>query len=191
MFRTGVTVAMLGAAVLAPSAGGAECQLSSDAGAVQRPLSPQNEKDAATIISMATTPKLLKTSYDSVISSRPSCEIEDFTANGVAYQLRGDDAKSRARVALPAKKGEPAALMMPVVDMTSLTKTSSQSVSAQVSGYMLAVVTPQALSAWRYYTAMPEPAVIQRDMTEVLSGRAQPIFQTEWATGKTSLFVGQ
>lgn len=182
----GCTVLM---SLLAAGTAQAECSVSSDAEATVRPLNATAESDANLIVSMSMLPKLMHIDYAGV-AKKPACNLGQLTPGDTAYELWGDDAGGRQRKGLPAKKGRPVALLVPVTDIMKAIEASKVGKAATVEGYLLATVTKTDFTGWRFYTAMPDVVTLKHDMAEALAGRATPIF-SNGADGKTSLFVSK
>jgi hypothetical protein len=168
----------------------AECSVSSDPGAAARPLSTTARADVDLTIAMSMLPKLMHLDYDDA-ASKAGCDVGPLAPGDAGYELWGDDAHGRQRKAIPAKKGAPVALILPVVDFMKAFMAPQQPgkpAQAQVEGYLLATVTKSDVTGWVYYTGMPDAAILKHDMAEVLAGNGHPIFRTG-ADGKTSIFV--
>ena len=166
----------------------AECSVSSDTGAVMKPIDMTAQADANIVASMSLLPKLMHIDYSSTAGKKPSCDLGEFTAGAASYELYGDDKSGRQRVAKPARKGDPIAQIIPVTDIMKAIAASKQGKSATVEGYLLATVTKTEFTGWRYYTGVPDTATLKRDMAEALVGKAAPIFRNG-PDGKTSIFV--
>lgn len=181
--RTGAVLVPLLAAVTAQ----AECSVSSDASAIVRPLHATVQADADIIVSMSLLPKLMHIDYGTA-AKKPACDLGQLTPGDGAYELWGDDAAGRQRKGLPAKKGDPIALVVPVTDILKALEESKQGKAATVAGYLLATVSKTDFTGWRFYTAMPDTVTLKADMAAALGGGTNPIFRNG-ADGKTSLFV--
>ncbi len=168
----------------------AQCALSSDAGAAAKPLDTAVQADMSLVVSMSLLPKLMRLDYGREVASRPSCNFGTFTVGSSSYALYGEDKAGRVRKAIPDKKGDPVAEIIPVTDMVKMIEASKQGKQAPVEGYMLATITKRDFTGWRYYSGLPDEAVLKRDMAEILGGSAKAIFRNG-ADGKTSIFVGQ
>ncbi|WP_116090311.1 hypothetical protein [Sphingomonas crusticola] len=181
---------IIGVAATLGLAGGAsaECIVSSDAGAAARPIDMTVQADASIVASMSLLPKLMHLDYAHEAANRPSCDLGSFTAGTSSYALYGEDKAGRVRKAIPAKKGDPIAEIMPVTDMVKMIEASKQGKQAPVEGYLLATLTKTDFTGWRYYSGLPDPAALKRDMAEMLGGGATPIFRNG-ADGKTAIFV--
>jgi len=176
--------------LLAAGTAHADCQVSSDAGAAARPLNATVQADADLVIAMSMLPKLMHVDYESA-ARKSGCDLGPLAAGDAAYELWGDDTHMRERKAIPAKKGAPIALILPVVDFVKAFSAPFQPgkpAQAQVEGYLLATVTKGDVTGWIYYTGMPDPATLKHDMADALAGRGHPIFRAG-ADGNTSLFV--
>ena len=181
---------MIPALLLAAGAAHAECSVSSDAGAVARPLSATVQADADLIIAMSMLPSMMHIDYDSA-AKKPGCDLGPLAPGNAAYELWGDDTRGRLRKAIPAKKGAPVALILPVVNLLkafTAPHEPGKPAQAQVEGYLLATVTKGDVTGWIYYTGMPDQAVLRHDMAEVLAGNGHPIFRAGTG-GSTTLFV--
>jgi hypothetical protein len=166
----------------------AECSVSSDPGAVVRPLSPTTKADDDMIINMSLLPKLMHIDYDNVAKKKPACDLGQLVSGDATYELWGDDAGGRQRKAFPAKKNAPIALIVPVANLLKALTDPGPNKTAQVEGYLLATVTKADFTAWRYYTGMPDAAMLKHDMADALAGRGHPIFQTG-GDGRINLFM--
>lgn len=102
--------------LLAAVVGHAECAVSSDPSATVRPLNDAIQADADAIISMSLLPKLMHIDY-ATAAKKPACDLGQVISGDRAYDLWGDDAAGRQRKGLPAKKGDPIALVLPVTDI--------------------------------------------------------------------------
>ena len=181
--RVGAILVPLLAAVVAQ----AECSVSSDASATVRPLNAAVQADADVIVSMSLLPKLMHIDYGTAVK-RPACDLGQVILSDGAYELWGDDAAGRQRKGLPAKKGDPIALVLPVTDILKALEASKAGKAATVDGYLLATVSKADFTGWRFYTAMPDTATLKADMAAALVRGTNPIFRNG-ADGKTSLFV--
>jgi len=168
----------------------AECSVSSDAGAVAKPIDVTVQADANIVASMSLLPKLMHIDYSSAAGKKPSCDLGEFTAGTATYEIYGDDKGSRQRMAKPARKGDPIAQIVPVTDLMKAINASKQGKSATVEGYLLATVTKTEFTGWRYYTGVPDLATLKHDMAEALTGSTAPIFRNG-ADGKTAIFVSK
>jgi hypothetical protein len=166
----------------------AACAVSSDAGAVVSPISMATPGSADIVVSMSLLPKLLHLDYASAARDTPSCELGQFVVNGQTYTLYGSDDKARSRKALSAAKGQPIAQVLGVTNILKAIEASKQGKAAPVEGYLLATLTKNDFTGWRYYTGLPDPEVLKHDMADVLRGGGTPIFRNG-ADGKTSIFV--
>jgi hypothetical protein len=168
----------------------ADCSVSSDPGAAARPLNATARADADLVIAMSLLPKLMHVDYDGA-ARKEGCDLGPLVPGDAAYTLWGDDAHGRQRKAIPAKKGAPIALILPVVDILKAFMAPQQPgkpAQAQTEGYLLATVTKGDVTGWVYYTGMPDAATLKHDMAEVLAGNGHPIFRSG-RDGKTSIFV--
>ena len=166
----------------------AACAVSSDAGAEVRPLRMSSQADASLVISMSMAPKLLHLDYAAALRTRPACDLGAFRAAAGEYELYGDDAGGRSRVAIPQATGAPIALIVPVTDLLKAMAASKEGHAAPVDGYYLATVTPTEFTGWRLYIAMPDAAMLKRDMAQALAGELAPVFRNG-PQNKTALFV--
>jgi hypothetical protein len=171
-------------------AGGAsaECSVSSDSGAAGRALNTTVQADASIVVSMSLLPKLMKIDYAREAARKPSCDLGPFTAGSASYHLYGEDKDGRQRKAIPARKGDPIAEILPITDMVKMIEASKQGKQAPIEGYLLATVTKSEFTGWRYYLGLPDPAVLKDDMAEALAGGTTPIFRNG-GDGKTSIFL--
>lgn len=186
--RNRLAVSAVVATIVAASPASAECSVSSDAGAVVKPIDMTVQADANIVASMILLPKLMHIDYSNAAGEKPSCDLGQFTAGAASYELYGDDKAGRQRTAKPARKGDPIAQIVPVTDIMKAISASKQGKSAAVEGYLLATVTKTEFAGWRYYTGMPDTVTLKRDMAEALGGSAAPIFRNG-ADGKTEIFV--
>lgn len=138
---------------------------------------------------MSLMPKLTHVDYKAA-SKRPDCDLGPLAAENGAYELWGSDTAEPQRKALPAKKGQPIATVIPVFDIRKAIASAKTSTAVPIEGYMLAVVTKKDFTGWRFYTAMPATGILRTDMAEALSGKGTPIFRNG-ADGKTVIFVPQ
>lgn len=167
---------IVGSLVLAGTAH-AECSVASDAGAVARSLSATVQADADVIVAMTMLPKLMHIDYDGA-AKKAGCDLGPLAPGDAAYALWGDDAGGRQRKAIPATKGAPIAMIVPVFDIMKALSVPGKNKSAQVEGYLLAIVTKNDFTGWRYYTGMPDPATLKHDMADALAGTGSPIFRS-------------
>ena len=168
----------------------ADCSVSSDPGAAARPLKATVQADIDLVLAMGMLPKLFHLDYDGA-AKKTGCDLGPLAAGDAAYTLWGDDAHGRQRKALPAKKGAPVALILPVVNILKAFMAPQQPgkpAQAQTEGYLLATVTKSDVTGWVYYTGLPDAATLKHDMAEVLAGSGHPIFRSH-ADGKTDIFV--
>lgn len=180
------SVALLAGAVAAGPAQ-AECTVSADAGAVERPISATDKDGAGMLVSMTMLPKLLHLDY-AAAARKPACDLGPIDGAGGAYHLFRDDRSGRHRAAMADGKGAPIALLMPYVDIMKAIAASKGGGSATTEGYLLAVVTKSDVTGWRYYTGMPDAAVLKHDMADALAGRGAPIFRNA-SDGKSEIVV--
>lgn len=174
-------------ALLAASTARAECSSAAAPGAQERKIDPLSQTDTNLVISMTMMPAFRHVDYDHV-TERPACDLGPLAVGGTAYELWGDEMSGWQRKALPARKGEPIALLVPVTDVAQLLASAKTGRAAQSEGFMLAVVTKANLIGWRFYTAIPDAAVLRRDMADALAGTSQPIFRTT-AGNRTTIFM--
>jgi hypothetical protein len=106
---------MIPALLLAAGTARAECSVSSDPGAAARPLSSTAQADVDLTIAMSMLPKLMHVDYAGA-ARKSGCDLGPLTPGDAAYALWGDDAHGRQRKAIPAKKGAPIAMILPVID---------------------------------------------------------------------------
>jgi hypothetical protein len=182
-----VRACMLLIGILTASASWAGCSVSPDLGATTRLVSPAVQADADLVVSMSMVPKLTHVDYHTA-AQRQGCDLGPLTAEDGSYELWGSDAPGRQRKALPTRKGQPIALIIPIFDMVQAIDKAKAGKEATIEGYMLAIVTQDDLTGWRLYTAMPDVKVLKHDMAEALEGGAEPIFRNT-AGGKTAIFV--
>ncbi len=178
-------IALIG--LSAANAAQAECSVSADQGARARTVSPIVKTDADLVVSMSMVPKLTHVDYKAA-SQRPTCDLGPLAAESSAYQFWASDSAGRQRKALPVKKGQPIATVIPVFDILKAIDSAKTRTPAPIEGYMLAVVTKGDFTGWRFYTGMPEVEILKHDMVEALSGAGTPIFRNG-ADGKTAIFV--
>lgn len=170
------------------SGASAACTVSADAGAAARPVDMAIQADASLLVSMTMLPKMMHIDYSSAAADKPSCDLGPFAVGAGSYELYGEDKAGRVRKAMPAKKGDPIAQIIPVADIVQMIESSKQGKAAPTNGYLLATITKSDLTGWRYYTGMPDQAMLKQDIADVLGGGATPIFRNG-ADGKTSIFV--
>lgn len=186
--RIFVRTCLAGAAALV-MAGAAEaaCTASADPQAAVRRLDASNQADANLIVGMTMMPKLMQIDYGAA-SRKAGCSLGALPGGDGSYKLWAEDKGGRQRKALSATKGAPAALVIGVFDlMKQLTKPSGS--SATIEGYMLATVDRTSLTAWRYYSGMPDAETLKTDMAAALAGQIpSPIFRSG-ADGQVTLFV--
>lgn len=168
----------------------AECSVSSDTGVAAKPIDMTVKADADIVISMSLLPKLMHIDYSSAFGMKPLCDLGQFTVGAASYELYGDDKSGRQRIAKPNRKGDPIAQIIPVTDIKKVIAASKLGKPAVVEGYLLATVTKSEFTGWRYYTGVPDPATLKRDMAEALAGSGAPIFRNG-ADGKTAIFVSK
>lgn len=166
----------------------AQCSVSSDAGAVAKPVDASVQADADLIVSMSMMPKLMHIDYANAAKQKPACDLGAFDTGSTSYQLYGDDKAGRLRIAQPALKGGPIARIVAVTNILKAIEASKQGRPAPVEGYLLATMTKAEFIGWKYYTGLPDPATLKRDMAEALKGGTTPIFRNG-ADGKTAIFV--
>lgn len=178
------SIALLGLA--SANAALAECSVSADQGVRSRTVSPVVQADADLIVSMSMVPKLTHVDYKAA-SKRPACDLGPLSAENGGYSFWGSDTAGRQRTALPAKKGQPVATVLPVFDIAKAIDRAKSGGAAPIEGYMLAVVTKSDVTGWRFYTGMPEIEILKHDMAEALNGQGTPIFRN--TNGKTEIFL--
>lgn len=180
---------VIGSLVAAFGATGAaaDCAVSSDTGAVSKPVDASTKEGAALVVSMSMLPKLMHIDYTSAARKR-GCDLGSFSAGTKTYELYGDDEAGRHREAIPAKKGGPVAAMVPITDIMKAIEASENGQTVQIEGYLLATITRHDFTGWRFYTGMPDQDVLRHDMAEALGGTGAPIFRNS-ADGKTELFM--
>jgi hypothetical protein len=176
---------MIAASLFAAGAAHANCSVSSDPKAVARPLNMTVQADTNLIVAMTMLPKMLHIDYDSA-GKKVGCDLGPLAAGDAAYDLWGDDGGQRK--ALPATKGAPVALIVPVFDLLKALTAPGKNKTAEVEGYLLAVVTKDEFTGWRYYTGMPDPAILKHDMADALAGKGNAIFRSS-EDGKITLFT--
>ena len=181
-----VKISVVLVAMATAGAARAECTVSADLGANVRTINPAIQADADLVISMSMMPKLMHLDYKAA-AQQPSCDLGALDGND-GYELWGSDTAGRQRKALPAKKGQPIAVVMPVVDMSKMIDSAKTGKAATTEGYVLATVSKADLIGWRFYTAMPDVAELKHDMAQALTGGEAPIFRNG-ADGKTALFI--
>ena len=182
---------VLCAAVLTSAGAGpalAACSVSSDVGAVAKTIDATVQADADIVVSMSLLPKLMHIDYASAARIRPSCALGTFTVGTASYELYGDDTGNRRRMGKPARAGDPIAQILPVTNIIKAIEASKLGKSAVMEGYLLATVAKTGFTGWRYYTGVPDPATLKRDMAEALAGSVKPIFR-QGADGKTAIFL--
>lgn len=91
-------------------------------------------------------------------------------------------------MALPARKGAPIALVIPIVDLAKAIDRAGAGKAAAIESYLLVTGTDTDLTGWRYYAGMPEVAVLKRDRADASAGRIGAMFRNG-ADGRTTLFV--
>jgi hypothetical protein len=178
------------ALLLAAGTAQADCSVSADAGAAARRLSATAQSDVELTVAMSMVPKMMHVDYPTA-AKKSGCDLGPLAAGDSAYELWGDDAHARQRKALPAKKGAPIAMILPVVDFVkafTAPHAPGKPAQAEVEGYLLATVTRSDVTGWIYYTGMPDAATLKHDMAAVLAGSGNPIFRAG-ADGNTALFV--
>lgn len=183
---------VVSALLLAAGTARAECSVSSDPGAVAHPLKASVQADVELILVMGALPKLMHVDYDGA-AKKTGCELGPLAPGDAAYTLWGDDAHGRQRKAIPAKKGAPVALILPVVNVMKALMAAQQQPGAKppvapTEGYLLATVARDEVTGWIYYTGMPDADTLKHDMAEMLAGHGHPIFRSH-ANGKTDIFV--
>lgn len=165
----------------------ADCTVSSDSGAVAKRLDASSQEDADLVVSMSMMPKLMHVDYASA-TKKLRCDLGAFSAGIKSYELFGDDKSGRQRKAISSNKGDPVAEILPVTNVMKAIEASKQGKSAPVEGYLLATVSKDEFTGWRFYTGIPDQVTLKHDMAEALMGGGTPIFQNG-PDGKTSLFV--
>ena len=165
------------------------CDPAGDALAAPKLLSAQSADGADIMISMTMMPKMMHIDYASLSRRKLSCDLGPFPVGSVGYELYGDDAAGRSRIALPSRKGDSIAEVVPVVNILKAIDASKQGKAAEIDGYLLATITKNDFTGWRYYTGIPDQATLVRDMGDALGGVSTPLFRDDTATGKASIFV--
>lgn len=167
----------------------AECSVSPDPNVVSRTLDATVHEDTDLIVSMTMLPKLMHVDYDSA-ARKTGCDLGQLVKGDSSYELWGDDKGRRERKAVPATRGAPIALVLPVVDILKAIAASKEGKSAQVEGYLLGTITKSDFTGWRYYTGMPDSGTLKHDMVDALAAKGRPIFRSG-SDGKTNIFVPQ
>lgn len=168
---------MIAASLFAAGAARAECAVASDAGAVVRPIDMTVQADADLLIAMTLLPRLMHIDYAGA-ARQSGCDLGQLAAGDAGYELWGDDVGGRQRKALPASKGAPVAMIVPVIDLMKALASSDTHKTAQTEGYLLALISKNGeFTGVRYYTGMPAPEMLKHDMAEALAGRAGGIFR--------------
>lgn len=162
---------------LAASAAQAECKVSSDPGFAIRTLDATAQADANIIATMAVLPRAMRIDYKSA-TRKNGCNLGLLAATGPRYELWGSDKDGRHRKAIPTTKGAPAALIIPIVDLLKQLSAKDPSKAGPIDGFLLATISNDTLTGWRYYTGMPDTLTLKREMTEALAGRGRPIFRS-------------
>jgi hypothetical protein len=175
---------VIAASLFVAGAAHADCSVSSDPKAVARPLSMTVQADADLMIAMTMLPALLHIDYDSA-AKKVGCDLGQLAPGDAAYELWGDDGSQRK--ALPATRGAPVAMIVPVFDLLKALTAPGKDKSAQTEGYLLAIVTKRDFTGWRYYTGMPDAATLKHDMADALAGKGNAIFRS--TGGKVTLFT--
>ena len=115
----------------------------------------------------------------------PACNLSQFAVGSATYQLFGE---GTARKALPAAKGGAIAEIVPVTNILKAIEASKSGKTAPIEGYLLATITKNDFTGWRFYTGMPTASVLMHDMAEALESNGSFIFRNG-ADGKTSIAV--
>ena len=160
--------------------------VSSDRGAVVRPLNPAVHADANLILSMTMMPKIMHVDYDGA-ARRDGCRVGPLAGDN-GYELWADDWGQRHRKAVSRKGGLPVAIIVPVADILTAVTAQKPTHSISVQGYLLATISKTDFAGWRYYTGMPDLGTLKRDMEDVLAGKGNPIFRQD-PRGQTILVV--
>ena len=178
---------ILSAATASPAL--AQCPDATYGKGVARTLNATNEQDTGLIVSMSMMPKLMRVEYATEAAKRLDCVMTQFAVGSTTYELRANDLQAGTlRLAATARKGSPIAELLPVTDIMAAIEASKQGKTAQVSGYMLAIIDKSGLTAWRFYTDVPDQATLVADMTTALSGAGSPIVKVD-KKGQATLFV--
>lgn len=164
-------------AFLAASAAQAECKVSSDPGFAIRTLNATSQADANIVASMAVLPRAMRIDYKSA-TKKSGCSLGLLADTGPTYELWGSDKDGRQRKAIPLSKGAPAALIIPIVDLLKQLSAKDPSRSGAIDGFLLATISNDTLTGWRYFTGMPDTPTLKREMSEALAGRGRPIFRS-------------
>ena len=164
-----------------------ECSVASDPNAAAKTLDATVHEDTDLIVSMAMLPKLMHVDYDSV-ARKTGCDLGQLVKGDNSYELWGGDSGRRERKAVPATKGAPIAMVLPVVDILKAIAASKEGKSARVEGYLLGTITKSDFAGWRYYTGMPDSGTLKHDMADALAAKGSPIFRSG-SDGKTNIFV--
>ena len=169
----------------------ADCPGESYGTGTVRELDLVNAKnDADIMVSMSMAPKLMHIDYQVELARHLSCKLSGFEADGLHYELRGDDITAGTRrIASSDKQGAPIAELVPVTNILDMIASSKLGKSAPIAGYMLATIRMDDFTGWRLYTGIPNQATVTADMIAALTGKMQPIFRNNSRNGKTELFV--
>lgn len=186
--RNGIVVWMAMAVSVSANSAEPECTVTSDVDAAAGPIDMAVQSDADLLISMSMLTKLMRIDYAGASRKKLSCDLGPFDASGTTYHLFADDNGGKQRMAKPAQRGDPIAQVVPVTNIMKAVEAAKQGKSAAVEGYLLATVSKAEFTGWRYYTGMPDPAILKRDMAEALEGRSKPIFRND-KDGKTAIFL--
>ena len=163
--------------LVAASAAQAECKVSSDPGFAIRTLNAATQADANIIAAMAILPRAMRIDYKSA-TKKSGCSLGLLATTGPTYELWGSDRDGRQRKAIPSSKGAPAAVIIPIVDLLKQLSAKDPKTSVPVDGFLLATITKDSLTGWRYFTGMPDSVTLKLEMSEALAGRGRPIFRS-------------
>jgi len=174
-------------ALAAASAAQAECVVSSDPGFAIRTLDATAQADANIIATMSILPRMMRIDYRSA-AKKKGCSLGLLATTGPTYELWGNDKDGRQRKAIPTSRGAPVAMIIPIVDLLKQLSAKDPKKSGAIDGFLLATVSEDSLTGWRYFTGMPDPATLKREMSEALAGRGRPIFRSA-ASGTMNIIL--
>ncbi|MGN6375982.1 MAG: hypothetical protein ACTHMG_10550 [Sphingomonas sp.] len=167
----------------------AECPGATDGTGVAHQMSVDRKSDTDLVLSMSLMPRLMHLDYKSAAKQKLDCEMTQFKVGDETYDLKADPVNAgTSRVALPTSKGAPIAELVPVVKITDIIASHGDKPTSP-SGYMLATLTRQGVTGWRYYPAMPSQATLSADMIDALNGQSRPLFRSDTKSGKTEIYV--
>ena len=189
MLKRFIAGAAIAAAWIATGAS-AECPAASYGSGVVHALNPTNKADVDLILSMSLMPKMLHISYDKEKGSKLPCELTRFDAASTTYQLAGSPVGSaNARIAVPQNKNQPIAELVPITNIIETIEASKQGKTAPIRGYMLMTVSKADIIGWLLYTDVPNQQTLVADITSALGGTIKPVFKTDNASGKSSIYM--